>query len=150
MKQAGEQLPTFSLTSVRGDRVTSDSFRDGAILVFFKIECPTCQYTLPFLERLHKSGANVIGVAQNDAKQTESFANQYGLSFPLLIDAPDYKVSKAFALSTVPTMFAVRNGNVEFASDGWVRKDFEKLAERARAAAPVFKPQESVLDFKAG
>src|SRR5579872_3303859 len=59
-----------------------------AVLAFFKITCPICQLTLPFLERIHKASDGALpiyGISQNDERGTRDFARQFGITFPLLL-----------------------------------------------------------------
>jgi thiol-disulfide isomerase/thioredoxin len=131
------------------------------VLVFFKVSCPTCQYTFPFLERLHKAygpkGVQVVGISQNGAKDTAAFIKEFGISFPMLLDdTHSYPVSNAYGLTNVPSIFWVaQDGEIEVSSVGWLKADFEeinrRMAEAGKAAsAAVFKPGESVRDFQAG
>ena len=131
------------------------------VAAFFKVSCPTCQYTFPYLERLYKAYGNknviLVGVSQNDKKDTAAFVREYGITFPILLDdIRTYSVSNAFGLTNVPTIFWIaRDGEIEICSVGWVKNDFEqinrKMAEAAEAAqAAVFQPGEEVTDFRAG
>jgi len=131
------------------------------ILAFFKVSCPTCQYALPFLERLHQaygsSGPEIVGVSQNSESDTNAFTKQYRISFPMVLDDKhSYPASNAYGLTNVPSIFYVSpEGKVEHTSVGWVKSEFEelnrKMAQVAKTKpAEVFKPGESVADFKAG
>jgi peroxiredoxin len=131
------------------------------VLAFFKVSCPTCQYTFPFLERLHKAyagkGVKLVGVSQNDAKDTAAFTKEFGVTFPILLDETSkYPVSNAYGLTNVPTVFWIdADGEIEISSVGWVKADFEqinrKMAEFGKAVpAAVFKAGEDVRDFRAG
>ena len=48
--------PQFDLPGLAGDRTSlPDLLVSGPVLLaFFKVTCPTCQLTFPFLERLHR------------------------------------------------------------------------------------------------
>jgi peroxiredoxin len=135
--------------------------RGPVALVFFKVSCPTCQYALPFYERLFKAYKNqhvtLVGVSQNDAKDTAAFAKEFGVSFPLLLeDTRSYPVSNAYGLTNVPTTFWIASdGEIEVTSVSWVKAEFEqinrKMAEAGQIAAlPLFQPGEAVQDFRAG
>src|SRR5215510_12576719 len=84
--------------------------RGPVVLAFFKVSCPTCQYAFPFYERLFKAYKNqhvtLVGVSQNDAKDTAAFVREFGLSLPTVLDdTRRYPVSNAYGLSNVPTIF---------------------------------------------
>ena len=159
----GKTAPDISLLTVDGRQFSlRDALERGPVIAaFFKVSCPTCQYTFPFLERLYKAYGNknvtLVGVSQNDKKETSEFAKQFGLTFPLLLDdTHTYPVSNAYGLTNVPTVFWIDpDGEIELNSVGWVRSDFEqinrKISEAAQVAqAAVFHPGEQVNDFRAG
>ena len=73
--------------------VLHDELAHGpVVLAFFKVSCPTCQYAFPFLERLEQAyghkGVRIIGVSQNDPKETAAFTKEFGVTFPVLLDEP--------------------------------------------------------------
>lgn len=161
--EPGKQAPEFSLNTLDSKKFSlRDALERGpVILAFFKVSCPTCQYTLPFLERLYKAygdkNASLMGVSQNDKRDTAAFAKEYGITFPMLLDDTEkYPVSNAYGLTNVPTIFWIApDGEIEITSVGWVRSEFEqinrKIAELAQVAqAPVFRAGEDVRDFRAG
>jgi peroxiredoxin len=160
---AGTKAPEFELPAMDGRRfVLRDELATGpVVLAFFKVSCPVCQYAFPFLERLERAyghtGVRIIGVSQNDPKQTAAFTREFGVTFPVLLDDTDtYPVSNAYGLTNVPTLFWIaQDGEIEISSVGWVKAEFEevnrKMAESSKIApAAVFKPGEDVLDFRAG
>ena len=69
----GVKAPEFELKTLDGRKFSlSEELAKGPVmLVFFKVSCPTCQYALPYLERLYKAyknkGVTLVGVSQNDA-----------------------------------------------------------------------------------
>jgi peroxiredoxin len=75
----GTKAPEFELRAMDGRRfVLRDELATGPlVLAFFKVSCPTCQYAFPFLQRLERAyghtGVRIIGVSQNDPKQTAAF-----------------------------------------------------------------------------
>jgi peroxiredoxin len=160
---AGSKAPEFELQAMDGRRfVLRDELAHGpVVLAFFKVSCPVCQYAFPFFERLERAyghlGVRIIGVSQNDPKQTAAFTKEFGVSFPVLLDDREtYPVSNAYGLTNVPSVFWIApDGEIEVSSVGWVKADFEeinrKMAEaRNLPAASVFKAGEDVPDFRAG
>jgi peroxiredoxin len=160
--EKGNTAPRFSLKSLEGKEQSLDSFleRGPVVLAFFKISCPVCQFTFPFLqrisERLTGKSASVIGVSQDDARSTKEFNQEYCVKFPVLLDGADYPVSNAYGLTTVPTIFLIAtDGTVKVGCMGFDRKALEtiagELAEHQKlASAPLFRPDEIVPDFKPG
>jgi peroxiredoxin len=159
----GAQAPQFELNGLDGKRFSlSDELGRGpVVVVFFKVSCPTCQYALPFYERLFKAygrqGVSLVGISQNDAKETAAFNQEFGVTFPVLLDdTSSYIVSNAYGLTNVPTIFWVaQDREIEISSVGWLKADFEeinrKMAEAGKIApAVMFKPGEEIRDFRAG
>jgi thiol-disulfide isomerase/thioredoxin len=135
--------------------------RGPVVLAFFKISCPICQYAFPYLERIYKAhgGKNVsmVGVSQNDKKDTAAFAKEYGVTFPVLLDdTKTYPVSNAYGLTNVPTVFwSAQDAEIEMSSVGWDRKEIEEINRKAAeisggAAKAVFHAGEVVADFRPG
>lgn len=154
--------PTFELKDAEGKKYSlQEALKRGPVLLaFFKVTCPTCRFTFPYLERLYRGIQNgnkvqLWGISQNDAGKTVEFGREHELSFPLLLDEEGYPVSNAYGLTNVPTLFLVRpNGTLQLSSKGFSRKDIETVAaELGRLNGqpiPVFHPGESVPDYKPG
>jgi peroxiredoxin len=159
----GTKAPEFELKAMDGRTFSlrEELARGPVVLAFFKVSCPTCQYTFPFFERLYKAyakkGVTLVGVSQNDAKETAAFIKQFGVTFPVLLDETEkYPVSNAYGLTNVPTLFWIApDGEIEVSSVGWVKVDFEevnrRMAETEKTALlPIFQAGEEVRDFRAG
>jgi peroxiredoxin len=159
----GTPAPDFTLPTMDGKQFSlSEALAQGPVVVaFFKISCPTCQYAFPYLQRLYGArgnrGMTIVGVSQNEKKDTAKFIKQYGLMFPVLLDdTTNYPVSNAYGLTNVPTIFwIVQDAKIEISSVGWIRKEMEELNQRAAAISgdglkPLFHPNEQVADFRAG
>ena len=159
----GVRAPEFTVTTTDGRAISlKEALKRGPVLAaFFKISCPVCQMTLPYLERIYKAyptdKLTFLGISQNDKKDTQSFAREYSISFPLGIDPEGkYPASNAYGLTNVPTIFFIQqDGSIELSSVGWSKPDIEELNRRVAEIAgarpkPVFKPGEDVPEFKAG
>jgi peroxiredoxin len=172
---AGTKAPDFSLPAVvSGKNKDKDNKEDGGtfslqtalqrgpvLAAFFKVSCPTCQYTFPFLERIHKthgdSKITIVGISQNNQSETAAFLKEYGVTFPTLLDDPNgYAVSNAYGLTNVPTLFLIgQDGQIEITSVGWVKQDVEDInrkltAVRQTPSTPIFEPGEDVRDVRPG
>jgi len=95
---AGAPAPPIELPDTEGRPVAMSSLLEkGPVLAaFYKVSCPVCQFTLPFVERIHKAYGSehvtVVGISQDHARDTKEFRAEYGLTFPSVIDAEDYPV----------------------------------------------------------
>ncbi|MGB8988888.1 MAG: TlpA disulfide reductase family protein [Candidatus Sulfotelmatobacter sp.] len=160
---AGKKAPDFELRALDGKRfVLHDELAHGpVVLAFFKVSCPTCQYAFPFLQRLEQAyghkGVRIIGVSQNDPRETAAFTKEFGVTFPVLLDdTRAFPVSNAYGLTNVPTIFWIaEDANIEVSSVGWVKADFEAIGRKMASAASatpaaIFHPGEDVRDFRAG
>jgi peroxiredoxin len=168
---AGTKAPDFSVPAIFSNK---DSDKDGrtfslqaalkqgpVLAAFFKVSCPTCQYTFPYLERIHRAHGDkkvtIVGISQNDQRDTTAFLKEYGVTFRTLLDDPNgYAVSNAYGLTNVPTLFLIgQDGQIEISSVGWVKQEIEDINRKLAAAQqitlpPIFKPGEDVRDFRAG
>jgi peroxiredoxin len=160
---AGNTAPGFSLKALDNKEYSLNKLLEGGPVVaaFFKISCPVCQFTSPFLERLYKryggDGVTFLGISQDDARSTADFAKEYGATFPILIDdEKGYAVSNAYGLTSVPTIFLIdTDGTVKVSSMGFDKKDLETVAanlgaRKKMSLAPLFRPDEVVPANKPG
>jgi peroxiredoxin len=158
----GNVAPGFSLNSIDGKEfaLASALQRGPVVLSFFKVSCPVCKFTFPFLERLFKQygGGDVsfAGVSQDNASVSRDFAHEFGVTFPILIDAAGYPVSNAYSLTSVPTFFLINpDGKVQVASIGFGKAEVEAIADaladrRKIARSPVFRADEAIPAYKPG
>jgi peroxiredoxin len=160
---AGTAAPDFTLETTDGKTFSLKAAlaRGPVVAAFFKISCPVCQYALPFLERIFqaygKQKVTIVGVSQDKKRDTLAFLQEYGITFPVLLDdTGSYPVSNAYGLTNVPTIFWIgQDGEIEITSVGWSRRDVEEIHKRAAAETgngglPLFRPGEDVRDFRAG
>jgi peroxiredoxin len=160
---AGTKAPDFSLPALDGSRFSlQDALKSGPVLMaFFKVSCPVCQYTFPFLERIYKGHGDkkltIVGISQNDQRDTAAFMKEYGATFGTLLDDPNgYAVSNAYGLTNVPTLFLIgQDGEIEISSVGWVKQDIEQINRQLSGTQPtapltIFRSGEDVRDFRAG
>ena len=160
---AGSVAPDFTLSGTDGKQFSLREALDRGpvVLAFFKISCPVCQYAFPFLERIYKASGNkgvtIVGISQDNARDTDAFQKEFGVTFPVLFDSPaDYKVSNAYGLTNVPSIFWINaDGEIEISSVGWSRQEIEgiyrKMSElNGSSGKPLFRADEDIRDFRAG
>jgi peroxiredoxin len=154
MLEAGESAPAFRLRDLEGNtRTLEDIVAHGpALFTFFKVSCPVCQFTLPFLERLKgKGGLQMYTISQDDAEATQEFNQEFGVSLPALLDEEEkgYPASNAYGIASVPTFFQVEpDGRISYCWAGFSKADMEALGHHLGSA--IFRPGEKVPDFKPG
>ena len=159
MLEPGAPAPGFELPDARGGtRSLSAILAEGpALLAFFKMSCPVCQYAFPFLERIYQGGGKgaaslrIIGIAQDKPADALAFQEEYGITFPILVDdaSKHYPVSSAYGVETVPCLFLVeQDGSISAASCGFSRQELEALGHRMGVAP--FRPGERIPDYRPG
>jgi peroxiredoxin len=159
---AGNMAPVFSLKALDGQGYSLGHLmkKGPVVLAFFKVSCPVCQFTFPFLERLHQRygsvGVTFLGISQDDAAATNKFAGTHGVTFPMLLDDSGYPVSNGYGLTNVPTIFLIEtDGTVRVSCMGFDKKDLETIATELSEhhkipSAALFLPTERVPDHKPG
>jgi peroxiredoxin len=134
----GTAAPELSLPDLYGRQWSlHDALPQGpVVLAFFKVSCPTCQLTFPFLQRLiddpHDApgkGPQLVAISQDEAPDTHEFQQRFGVSMPTLIDArPDYPASNGFLITSVPSIFVVESdGTISLAVDGFNKAAIEQI-----------------------
>ncbi|MBA3916758.1 MAG: TlpA family protein disulfide reductase [Acidobacteriales bacterium] len=160
----GSPAPQFMLPLLAGGEfdLHSTLAQGPVLLAFFKISCPVCQFTFPFLDRIYRTYGDkrvtIVGVSQNESRETQDFLKECGITFPVLLDDPsDYEVSNAFGLTNVPTLFWIEpNGRIGVEAVGWDKGAMERLnelvADFSKAPiAPLFRSDEKDIPaFRAG
>ncbi|MCL4401338.1 MAG: TlpA family protein disulfide reductase [Acidobacteria bacterium] len=157
MLEAGNRAPEFTLASLDGTPKSLNEILAGGpvILAFFKVSCPVCQYTFPFLQRLHESTGGdrvrVYAISQDNARDTRGFNSAYRISFPTLLDdrSKGYPASNAFGVSVVPSVFLIeKDGTIGYAMSGFSKSEMESVGRRA--GLEIFHADEHVPEWKAG
>jgi peroxiredoxin len=154
---AGQRAPDLRLTELDGGEHTlGELLKTGPVfLAFFKVSCPTCQFTFPFLDRIYRGSANgvarMFAVSQDDAEATREFNNEFGITMPALLDSAHngYPASNAYGLSYVPSMFLIQpDGTISWSVVGFHKQEIETLGKKLGAAP--FLPGEQVPEMKSG
>jgi peroxiredoxin len=160
---AGTSAPDFKLQTMDGNQFSlRDALANGPVVAaFFKVSCPVCQYAFPFLERIYKAHGGkkvaIVGVSQNEKKDTAAFVKEYGVNFTILLDdTKTYSASNAYGLTNVPSIFWIgQDGEIEISSVGWDKKEIEEINRKAaeingEGAKPVFRSDDQVPDYRPG
>jgi peroxiredoxin len=138
MLREGSPAPQIELTDLNDDpwSLREALKRGPVVLAFFKISCPTCQLTFPFLQRIADSGSlaapQLVAISQDDAASARQFQVRFGLSMPTLIDtARTFQASNAYQITSVPSLFVVEvDGTISSGTEGFSRAALVNLGER--------------------
>ena len=123
--------------------VVADALAGGPVLLgIYKSSCQASKTMLPFLERLRQRHAGtpltVLGVSQDSANITRSFARRYGLAYPILIEPEGFPVSQAFDIAATPTVYLLQpDGTVAFTTMGFFKEPVNELGAAVAAALGV-------------
>ncbi len=153
MLSAGSKAPRFTLHDLNGSpHALADLVSKGPVLLaIFKISCPVCQMTMPFLERVGSGTLPIVAISQDDEAATQRFQTRFRITIPTLFDREEdgYPASNAFGITHVPSLFLVEmDGTISLASEGFVKADLQAIG--ARAGVPPFRAEEAVPAWKAG
>jgi peroxiredoxin len=118
------------------------------LLGIYKSSCASSKQMFPFLERLNQrhtaDGLTVLGISQDSANITRSFARRYGITFPLLLEGDDYPVSRAFDIMATPSVFLIEpGGNVAYATMGFMKPALDALGNAVADA--LAKPHQALV-----
>jgi peroxiredoxin len=160
--ESGQIAPGFAIKTYQGKPYNlTDLLLHGPVaVVFFKVSCPVCQFTFPFLQRIYErldpTNSSVVGVSQDNARDTKDFCEEFGAKFPALLDDSAYSVSNAYGITNVPTVFLVEpDGKIKLECMGFDKVALEKIAAElvlkvSLNAAPLFRPDEIIPAYKPG
>ncbi|WP_321473165.1 TlpA disulfide reductase family protein [uncultured Paludibaculum sp.] len=151
--EAGQTAPDFRMELVDGgSRSLEEVLSNGpALVAFYKVSCPTCQLTLPYLERLQGGGLQIFAVCQDEADRAQEFSEVFEVHLPNLLDRADegYPVSNSYGITHVPTMFLIEpDRRISWTWTGFHKRQLEGLAQRA--GKPIFRPTDNVPESKYG
>jgi peroxiredoxin len=154
-------LPVSDFKNCRGESYSlAKALEHGpALVVFFKVDCPVCQMTLPYIERLfgylknNKASKNEIYLlCQDSHEQALDFKTEYQLSLPILIDE-DLLATESYGLTNVPSLFLINaDYTIESTIVGFDKEaltqaakrlageDFNLFSQEEAAVLPAFRP----------
>jgi len=119
--QQGFLAPDFELNTITGETIKLSDLRGQAVLVnLWATWCPPCRAEMPAIEKIYNEykddGLVVLAVNmtyQDTRSNIEPFINEYGLSFPILLDETS-SVGSAYQLRSLPSSFFIgRDGIIQ-------------------------------------
>lgn len=93
------------------------------MLNFWATWCPPCRAEMPDMEKFHQdTDVEILAVNLTETEphpnQVQQFADEYGLTFPILLDEK-VEVATIYAIQPVPTSFMIDSeGIIQFKSIG--------------------------------
>lgn len=110
----GFLAPPFNLQTPTGEVISLETLRGQPVIVnLWASWCPPCKAEMPALETVYQEyrsqGLVILGVNttnQDDPGAALDFAEEMGLSFPILFDL-DGSVSRLYQLQALPTTYFI-------------------------------------------
>ncbi|KGR89709.1 hypothetical protein CD30_15625 [Ureibacillus massiliensis 4400831 = CIP 108448 = CCUG 49529] len=107
--------PQFTLKNMNGTAVNLSDFKGKIVILnFWATWCPPCREEMPDMQRFYEknkeNGIEIVAVnltnLDNGVQAIESFIQDYGLTFPILLDK-DGVVGSMYEILTIPTSFII-------------------------------------------
>ena len=111
--------PFLTLSDLAGTEHSLVDYHGQVVLVnLWATWCPPCKAEMPILEDFYEAyqGDGFVTLAINDGDPSEAvatFVQEYGLSFPVLLDPTYQATDHAFKSRNLPSSFVIdREGNI--------------------------------------
>lgn len=147
--RAGTHPPDFTGDTVDARQLSLGDLRGKVVLInFWASWCAECRPEMPVLQSLHRElvsrGLAIVGInAREDSRAVARYAEELGLTFPLVLD-PAGKINARYGVIGLPTTFLVaRDGRaVAFAvgARAWGSPPARALLEALLAEPTPRKP----------
>ncbi|NPA31607.1 MAG: TlpA family protein disulfide reductase [Chloroflexi bacterium] len=114
----GQPAPDFTLRTLTGDEVRLGDQRGRVVVLnLWATWCEPCKAEMPLLQALavrHPDDLVVLGVNYGEEPETvAAFVDEYGLTFPILLD-PQHQVVRLYGVRGLPTtVFIDAQGRVQ-------------------------------------
>lgn len=127
----GDLAPDFTLQTLSGEEVKLSDYRGKPVFLnFWATWCPPCKAEMPHMQEFYEenqSQAEVLAVNltsnESSINTVEKFAEQYNITFPILLDINGEQAEK-FATITIPTTYIIdKNGIIKQRKVGPMSKE---------------------------
>ena len=112
--QVGFAAPDFTLETSNGETVTLSELQGNAVLVnHWATWCPPCRAEMPAMQKLYDEykdqGFVILAVnstVQDNPLDIPPFLEEYGLTFPILLDQTG-EVARAYQIRSLPSSYFI-------------------------------------------
>ncbi len=135
----GTPAPAFSLPAVAGGAVSLEGYRGRQVLlVFSDPHCGPCDALAPDLVRLQTEIPNLqlLMVGRGDLEENRAKAREYGLPFPVVVQAK-WEISRKYGIFATPVAFLIDEDGVIAQSVAIGADAILTLAHTVPAAPPA-------------
>lgn len=135
------KAPDFSLSDIRGAKVTLSGLRGKVVMLeFWATWCPPCRDSIPEMNKLYEKfrdkNFELLAISVDEGRDASStvgsFAKEYGVVYPVLID--DRDVNTLYGVSNIPVMFIIdKDGKVVRKRIGFIPGLADNLSKEIEA-----------------
>jgi peroxiredoxin len=146
--EGATRAPDFTLQTANGVSVNLIDFRGRPVmLTFWRINCPACQFQMPFTEELFNKWSSdsiaILTINVGDrAPEVQEYMAARNIHYPVLLDT-DSQVTQSYGIIGVPTTFFIDGRGFikahqigafesEVAMEAAIRQTFPNVVLRAR------------------
>ena len=137
--EVGFKAPAFTARNLKGQRVQLADHRGKVVILnLWATWCGPCRVEMPGMENLYRRyrslGLEILAVSldKGSSDKVQTFADEYRLSFPVLLDS-DGQVESLYDTHTIPTTFVIdKKGMIVAEVDGakhWESEETFKAIE---------------------
>ena len=113
-----EYVNDFTLLDLDNNEISLSDFKGKIVVInFWGTWCPPCRAEIPdFVEAYNEykdRGVQFLGIGLDEAENLKAFAEEYNISYPILIDGSIDTISSKWRINFIPTTYIVNeNGKV--------------------------------------
>jgi len=137
--EVGFKAPAFTVRNLKGQRIQLADHKGKVIILnLWATWCGPCRVEMPGMENLYRryrsQGLEILAVSldKGSSDKVQTFADEYRLSFPVLMDS-DGEVEDKYHTLTIPTTFVIdKKGMIVAEVDGakhWESEETFKAVE---------------------
>ena len=140
--EVGKPAPDFTFPDLDGKMISLSGHKGKVVLVnIWATWCRPCIDEMPSMEKLYQrlnaKGFEILAVnLQEDRSSVKRFVDEYGLSFPVLLDTTG-RIGATYGARSIPTTYIVdREGFVIAGTIGtreWDTEDYIRFFEKLLA-----------------
>lgn len=117
--QAGFPAPDFTLKTAKGETYVLSELKGQAVLVnIWATWCPPCKAEMPAIEKMYneykEQGFVVLAVNstfQDNPLDIAPFTEEYGITFPILLDETS-DISRAYQVRSLPSSYFINRQGI--------------------------------------
>jgi len=109
--------PEFTLQTIKGETVSLSDFRGKPIMLnFWQINCPACQFQMPFTQAVYDELSNETAVILtinigDRPSAVQDFVASRGITYPVLLDRQG-EVAQTYGIPGVPMTFFIDGAGI--------------------------------------